>query len=130
MARIKAKNSKPEMRLRKALWHAGLRYRKNYKFLPGKPDIINKKYKLAIFVDGEFWHGHQWKVRKNKIKTNRAFWIPKIERNIQRDLENNFALKKKGYTVFRFWEQEVKHELGRCVKEVLDYVYSIKEPWA
>lgn len=128
MASIKGKNTKPEIRLRKALWHAGFRYRKNYKFLPGKPDIVSKKYKIAIFVDGEFWHGHRWETRKVTIKTNRAFWIPKIESNIQRDTKNNLALMSQGYKVFRFWEQEVRHELGQCVKQVLDYVYLMNDP--
>lgn len=128
MSGIKGKNTKPEVRLRKALWHAGLRYRKNYKLLPGTPDIINKKYKLAIFVDGEFWHGHEWKTKKAKIKSNRAFWIPKIEQNIRRDAENTLALEHLGYTVFRFWTMEIKHELGRCVKQILDYVHKRSMP--
>lgn len=122
MAKIKAKNTKPEIILRKVLWHAGLRYRKNYKKLPGRPDIVCKKYKLVVFVDGGFWHGHNWEEKKNKIKTNRGFWIPKIERNIQRDMENNRKLESQGYRVLRFWEHEVKKELGQCVKKVLDHI--------
>lgn len=128
MSGIKGKNTRPEVRLRKALWHAGLRYRKHDKHLPGTPDIISKKYKVAIFVDGEFWHGHNWSTKKASIKSNRAFWIPKIERNIQRDTENTLALERLGYTVFRFWTHEIKHELGHCIKQILDYVHRKSMP--
>ncbi|MDQ3394093.1 MAG: very short patch repair endonuclease [Bacteroidota bacterium] len=126
MSKIRGKNTKPELLLRKALWHAGLRYRKNFKNLPGKPDIVNNRLKLIIFIDGEFWHGYQWELKKDKIKSNRAFWIPKIERNMQRDLAHNFYYEQKGYKVFRFWAQEIKDELGSCLKQVLDYLH-IKE---
>ena len=122
MAKIKGKNTKPEILLRKALWAAGFRYRLHSKDLPGRPDISSKKYKLAIFVDGEFWHGKDWHLKRDSIKSNRAFWIPKIERNRQRDREVNAELEAMGYTVFRFWSIDVKKNLGRCVKEILDYV--------
>ncbi|MGY6742914.1 MAG: very short patch repair endonuclease [Cecembia sp.] len=89
MSRIKGKNTQPEKLLRKALWHAGVRYRSNKQKLPGKPDISLIKYKLVIFVDGSFWHGYDWENRKETIKSNRDFWIPKIERNRQRDREIN-----------------------------------------
>ena len=122
MSKIRGKNTRPEMRLRKALWHAGLRYRTNRKDVPGKPDIVIQKWKIALFVDGEFWHGYEWEIKREKIKSNRAFWIPKIERNMQRDREVNAILKKMGYEVFRFWEHEVKKEIGACIKQVLDFV--------
>ena len=122
MSKIRSKNTRPEMRLRKALWNAGLRYRLHRKDLPGKPDIAIQKIKVAIFVDGEFWHGYEWEKKREKIKTNRAFWIPKIERNMQRDREVNEELKKMGFEVFRFWEHEVKKEIGACIKQVLDFV--------
>lgn len=129
MSKIKGENTSAEKLLAKALWHSGIRYRKYCKNLPGKPDLVNKKLKLAIFVDGEFWHGYAWESKKAKIKSNRAFWIPKIERNMQRDVEVNAMLKTKGFRVFRFWEREVKYELGTCVKQVLDYVHlKIKYP--
>ncbi len=118
MGKIRGKNTKPELAFRKALWHAGYRYRIDYKKLIGKPDILLKKYKTAIFIDGEFWHGHNWEERKHKIKSNREFWIPKIERNIQRDDEVNKELKRLGYVVFRFWESEVKKNLDACVQKV------------
>ncbi|TMU54985.1 very short patch repair endonuclease [Flagellimonas algicola] len=119
MGKIRGKNTKPELAFRKALWAAGYRYRIDYKKLIGKPDIVLKKYRTAIFIDGEFWHGHNWEERKLKIKTNKEFWIPKIERNIQRDQEVNEALEEMGYTVFRFWESEVKKELESCLDKVI-----------
>lgn len=120
MSKIRGKNTKPELAFRKALWAAGYRYRIDYKKLIGKPDIALKKYKTVIFIDGEFWHGHNWEERKQKIKSNREFWIPKIERNIQRDGEVNQALKAMGYTVFRFWESDIKKNLDSCLQEVLE----------
>lgn len=126
MGKIRGKNTKPELAFRKALWEAGYRYRIDYKKLTGKPDIALKKYKTVIFIDGEFWHGYNWEERKHKIKTNREFWIAKIERNIQRDEEVNDALDEKGYKVFRFWETEVKKDLERCLEEVLTHLEQVK----
>lgn len=123
MAKIKSQNTKPELMFRKGLWVSGVRYRINDKSLPGKPDISNKSRKFVVFIDGEFWHGYNWEVKKSTIKSNRGFWIPKIERNIQRDSEVNAALKAKGFTVFRFWENEVKKEIGRCLNEVLQFIH-------
>ena len=74
--------------------------------------IVINKNKVIVFVDGEFWHGYNWEVKKKKIKTNRKFWIPKIERNMQRDKENSIALKKLGFKVLRFWEHEIVKDLG------------------
>lgn len=122
MSKIRGKNSKPELLLRKALWAKGVRYRVNNTQLPGKPDISIKKYKLAIFIDGEFWHGYNWDERKITIKSNRRFWIPKIERNLQRDKEVNQALQEMGYMVFRFWAKDIKTELGKCINDVLVYI--------
>lgn len=127
MGKIRAKNTKPELAFRKALWHVGYRYRIDYKKLIGKPDILLKKYKTAIFIDGEFWHGHNWEERKQKIKSNREFWIPKIERNIQRDEEVNSGLEKLGYKVFRFWESDVKKNLNGCVRKVTDHLRQKEE---
>ena len=122
MGKIRGKNTKPELAFRKALWAAGYRYRIDYKKLIGKPDIALNKYKTVIFIDGEFWHGHNWEERKQKIKTNREFWIPKIERNIQRDHEVNTELKRLGYTVFRFWARDVKKNLDDCLNRVLEHL--------
>jgi len=128
MSRIKAQNTKPEIRLRKVLWALGLRYRKNVKTLPGKPDLVLRKYKLVIFIDGEFWHGYKWGDKKEKIKSNRDFWIPKIERNMQRDREVDDRLRELGFTVIRFWEQQVRKDLNWCINLVLEKVsYALNE---
>jgi DNA mismatch endonuclease (patch repair protein) len=119
MSKIRGKNTKPELAFRKALYASGYRYRIDYKKLIGKPDIALPKYKTVIFIDGEYWHGKNWAKRKPKIKTNREFWIPKIERNMQRDQEVDQALKENGYAVFRFWETEIKKDLETCLAVVL-----------
>ncbi len=122
MGRIRSANTKPERRLRQALWQMGLRYRLCYTKIPGKPDLVFVGKKLAVFVDGEFWHGYDWANKRAKIKTNQAFWWPKIERNLQRDREVNAQLAALGWTVLRFWEQQVQHELGTCVSQVLAHL--------
>lgn len=122
MSKIRGKNSKPEMIFRRALWKKNVRYRVDSRQIPGRPDISIKKYKLAIFIDGEFWHGYNWEDRKDSIKSNRNFWIPKIERNMQRDRQVNRQLEQLGYTVFRFWEKEVKNELEKCINDVLVFI--------
>ncbi|MEM9679901.1 MAG: very short patch repair endonuclease [Bacteroidota bacterium] len=122
MSKIRRKNTKPEMLFRKALWHKGIRYRVDSKQLPGRPDVSIKKYRLAVFIDGDFWHGYDWEERKSQLKSNRDFWIPKIERNIQRDLEVNRALQEMGFTVFRFWESEIKSDLKTCINDVMVYI--------
>ena len=118
MSRIRGRDTKEELLLRKSLWHKGYRYRVNYKKLIGKPDIVFEKYKTVVFIDGEFWHGHNWEERRKAIKSNRDFWIPKIERNMQRDAEVNQVLQELGYTLFRFWGHEIKREFDRCLEEV------------
>ena len=127
MSKIKSSNTKPEQLLKKALWHSGLRYRSNRRRLPGKPDIAFIKYKLVVFIDGSFWHGHDWETRKKQIQSNRAFWIPKIERNMQRDREINQYYLSKGWKVLRFWDFEIKKELGVCVRKVLKTVITDHE---
>ncbi|HET6244817.1 MAG: very short patch repair endonuclease [Bacteroidetes bacterium] len=122
MSKIKSKGTKPEIAFRKALFSKGIRYRVNENSLPGKPDISIKKYKLAIFIDGEFWHGYNWEEKKKKIKTNKEFWIPKIERNMQRDKQNEDVLRSMGYIVFRFWEKEVHKNQDECIKRILHYL--------
>lgn len=122
MSKIRSKETKPEIKLRKFLWNLGIRYRKNVKKLPGTPDIVISKYRLVIFVDGEFWHGYKWDEKKNKIKSNRDFWIPKIERNMQRDRFNNQLLNKNGWTVFRFWDTQIKKEFVNCLFRIIDYI--------
>lgn len=114
----KSKGTKPELLLAEALWQAGFRYRKNSKTVFGKPDFSSKKYKIAVFVDGEFWHGKDWEDRKNDIKSNREFWINKIERNMQRDEEVNRRLKADGWQVFRFWDKEITKNVEICALEI------------
>lgn len=122
MSKIRGKNTKPELAFRKALYAKGYRYRIDYKKLIGRPDILLKKHKTAIFIDGEYWHGHKWEERKSKIKTNRDFWIAKIERNMQRDREVNQGLSNLGYAVFRFWENEIKKDLETCLEKVIAHL--------
>ncbi len=122
MSKIRSKETKPEVAFRKMLWHNGIRYRKNVKKLPGSPDIVLGKHKLIVFIDGEFWHGFHWEQKKDRIKSNRAFWIPKIERNMQRDRQNNQKLKEMGYTVLRFWANDIKKHPEICLQQVLGFV--------
>ncbi|WP_282779760.1 very short patch repair endonuclease [Phaeodactylibacter xiamenensis] len=122
MSRIRSKDTKAEVRLRKALWSRGYRYRKNVKSLPGSPDIAIKKYKVAVFIDGEFWHGYNWEEKQLTIKRNRAYWIPKIERNMERDRENTRKLQEKGWLVLRFWEQRLKKEFNVCLALITEAI--------
>ncbi len=123
MRAIKSTGTKDEIRLAKALWHLGYRYRKNNKTVFGKPDLTFKKYKIAVFVDSEFFHGKDWERQKDRIKSNREFWHKKIERNIQRDIEVNNYLTAQGWKIIRFWSKEVKKDLNSCIiiiqKEIL-----------
>lgn len=122
MSKIRGKNTKPELLLRKKLWQLGFRYRISDKSLPGKPDISNKSKKIAIFVDGEFWHGYNWEEKKYAIKSNQGFWIPKIERNMQRDEEVNYALEQMGYLVLRLWDFKIKKDLQACISKLSPYL--------
>jgi len=126
MSHIRSNDTSIEVLLRKALWHEGIRYRKNIKKLPGRPDIAITKYKIAIFCDGEFWHGKNWNTKKKTIKTNRDFWIAKIERNIKRDSKNEKELEKMGWVVLRYWGNEIKKGLTDCVSEIKETIYEIK----
>lgn len=114
MQAIKAKDTAIELLLRKELWSRGIRYRKNVKSIVGKPDIAFIKKKIAVFCDSEFWHGFDWERRKSDIKSNRDFWIPKIEKNIARDKEVNDALDADGWIVLRFWGQQIKKDVRAC----------------
>jgi DNA mismatch endonuclease (patch repair protein) len=114
MQRVRSKDSKIELLLRKELWRRGLRYRKNAKGIEGKPDIVFIGKKVAVFCDSEFWHGHNWEDRKDDFKSNRDFWIPKIERNMMRDTEVNAILEYDGWTVLRFWGTEIEKNAAGC----------------
>lgn len=122
MSKIRSKDTKPELILRKAIWAKGYRYRLRVKKLPGSPDIVFRKFKLVIFVDGEFWHGYNWYEKKKRLKSNRGFWIPKIERNMQRDEENNLLLMEDGWTVLRYWENKIKNDINACISEIEEYL--------
>ncbi len=115
MQAVKSKDSKIEMLLRHELWKRGLRYRKNVKTVFGRPDIAFIGKKIAIFCDSEFWHGYDWEKRKSDIKSNKDFWITKIERNIARDQKVNDYLKSQGWTVLRFWGKEIQKNVTHCV---------------
>lgn len=118
----KSTGTKPELVLAKAMWALGLRYRKNSRSIFGKPDFSFKKYKVAVFVDGEFWHGKDWEQRKAEIKGNREFWIAKIERNIRRDMEVTGRLKAEGWTVLRFWSNDVVKNAGCHAEKVKEII--------
>ena len=114
MRQVKNRASKIELMLRRELWGRNLRYRKNVSSIFGKPDIAFIGKKIAVFVDSEFWHGYNWEIRQAEIKSNREFWIPKIEKNIQRDALVNELLTKDGWIVLRFWGQEIKRDVVSC----------------
>jgi DNA (cytosine-5)-methyltransferase 1 len=118
MQAAKATGSKIEIALTKMLFARGHRYRKNDKTVFGKPDLTFKKHKIAVFIDGEFWHGKNWEVRKYDHKSNQDFWLPKIERNIERDKEVNSELENQGWTILRFWGKEIEKELLNCVLKI------------
>ncbi|WP_043923598.1 very short patch repair endonuclease [Leadbettera azotonutricia] len=122
MSRIKNKDTDIELLFRKALWHEGIRYRKNYPALPGKPDIAITRYKIAIFCDGEFWHGKNWQKQKSKIKNNKEYWIPKIENNMARDNKKEQELFRLGWIVLHFWGEEIKKDTAACVWEVKEHI--------
>lgn len=128
MQRIKAKDTSIEVKLRKALWNKGYRYRKNYGGLPGKPDIALTKYKIAIFCDSEFFHGKDWEVLKPKLEksNNSQYWIGKISRNRERDDEINKRLLFEGWTVIRFWGKEITKDVDECVKVIEEAIWDIK----
>ena len=128
MKNIKGKDTKIEVLLRKALWNKGYRYRKNYKKLEGKPDIVLTKYKIAIFCDGEFFHGKDWEKLKERLKSgnNGEFWIKKIARNMERDDNINKRLQFEGWTVLRFWGDDIKKNTEECVKTIEETVFDIK----
>ena len=114
MKAVKNKDSEIEILLRRELWSRGLRYRKNVKTVYGKPDIAFIGKKIAVFCDSEFWHGYAWEIAQDEFQSRRDFWIPKIERNIQRDKEVNERLRNEGWIVLRFWGREIKKDVSAC----------------
>ncbi len=127
MSAIPSKDTKPELMLRKALWKENLRYRVNYKKLPGKPDIVFTKQRLVVFCDGDFWHGHNWAIRgltslEEELESYSDFWRAKIMRNIERDTEVNQTLKEAGWYVLRIWESDIRTDIAGCVQLVKDAI--------
>lgn len=114
----KSKDTKPELTLRKELWHRGLRYRKNVKTLEGKPDIVFLRAQIAIFVDGRMWHGYDWEHQKKDFKSHQDYWIPKIERNMERDYSVTQELVEQGWLVLRFWDFEIEKNVVKCADKI------------
>ena len=128
MSRIRSKDTSIELILRKALWHCGIRYRKNYKLLPGTPDIAITKHRVAVFCDSEFFHGKDWEALKLRLEngSNSTFWIKKITRNMERDGEVNQALRFLEWTVLRFWGEDIKKHTEECVRTVEEAILDQK----
>jgi len=123
MSAIKSRDTEPELILRRAIWKQGLRYRVNMKNLPGKPDIVFTKAKIAVFCDGDFWHGHNWAIRglgsfEEELKSYSPFWREKIVGNVERDKRHNETLENDGWLVLRFWESEIRDDADTCAKRV------------
>ena len=125
MSRIRSKDTSIEVILRKALWKRGIRYRKNYKGLPGSPDIAITKYQIAVFCDSEFFHGKDWEELKLRLANgnNSAFWIRKITRNKERDLENEKSLHFQDWLVLRFWGEDIRKHTEDCVRVVEEAIF-------
>ena len=128
MSKIKGSNTKIEIALRKALWSKGYHYRKNYKELPGRPDIALTKYKIAIFCDSEFFHGKDWEVMKPRLEKgkNPEYWVKKIERNKQRDIEKDQVLQYLGWTVIHFWGKDILKKPEECVRVIEEVIFDQK----
>lgn len=127
MRNIKSKDTSIEVRLRKEMWRRGYRYRKNDKSLPGTPDITMYKYKIAIFCDGEFFHGKDWEVLRPKLmkSNNSDYWISKISNNIERDDQVNKSLLCKGWTVIRFWGNDIKKDIDGCMEVIEETIMDL-----
>lgn len=132
MSAIKQKKTEPELLLRRKLWGLGFRYRKNYKKLPGKPDIAFIGKKVAVFCDGDYWHGHNWAIRgygslEQELSRYSDFWRDKILRNIARDEKNNSLLSEMGWIVVRLWESDIRDNIDICVEKICDALDSKKQ---
>ena len=124
MSHVKTKRNSAEVMIAKSLWHRGYRYRLNYKALPGSPDIALTKYRIAIFIDGEFWHGKDFEQRKTKLKNNKDYWIEKIQENIDRDLRNDKLLRQMDWYPIHFWSNDVIKYCNQCIDEI---IYTIED---
>ena len=125
MSNIKNKDTSIELKLRKALWEKGYRYRKNYNKLPGKPDIVLTKYRIVIFCDSEFFHGKDWEKLKLQLEKgkNSEFWINKISKNIERDEKIEKELNFMGWTVLRFWGKDINKNVDECIKVIEEKIF-------
>lgn len=128
MSRIRGKDTSIELTLRKALWAEGFRYRKNYKVLPGSPDICLTKYKIAIFCDSEFFHGKDWKILKPRVQNgnNGEYWVKKIQENMNRDDENDKKLLFLGWTVIHFWGKDILKNTDECIRVIKEAIFDLK----
>ena len=128
MKSIKSRDTKPEVLLRKALWHEGYRYRKNYKALKGTPDIVLTKYHIVIFVDSEFFHGKDYDELISRLKRGKRpeYWSNKIEQNIKRDIATEAEMRGMGYTVLRFWGEDVIRDVDSCIKTIKETIWNSK----
>lgn len=131
MARVRDRDTSPELALRKALWRRGVRYRLHRADLPGKPDLVFPHQRVAVFVDGDFWHGNQWRRRGLKSLEDQfrgspsaAYWIPKIKKNVERDKLNTERLRVAGWRVLRIWESEIRGDQDECVDRVVSILQS------
>lgn len=128
MKSIKSRDTKPEVLLRKALWQEGYRYRKNYKALKGTPDIVLTKYHIVIFVDSEFFHGKDYDALIDRLKRGKRpeYWSNKIDQNIKRDMATDAELRGMGYTVLRFWGEDVIRDVDSCIKTIKETIWNSK----
>lgn len=128
MKNIRSKDTSIELKLRKELWRRGYRYRKNYTELPGKPDIVLTKYKIAIFCDSEFFHGKDREVLKPQLEKgkNADFWIEKISKNQQHDDDINKQLQFLGWTVIRFWGKDIMKKTDECIQVIEENIFEQK----
>ena len=118
MQAIRSKDTKPEVRLRSALRKAKIKFKGNVNTIVGKPDFVITNKKVVVFVDGEFWHGYEWKKKKRTIRKNKKYWVAKIERNICRDKKYNLQLRKTGWKVVRFWQHQIERDTDKCIAKI------------
>lgn len=125
MSGVRSKDTNIELKLRKAIWEKGYRYRKNVRSLPGTPDIVLTKYKIAVFCDSEFWHGKDWEVLKPRLEngSNPDFWVNKIEKNRLRDDKVNKQLLFLGWTVIRFWGIDILKKTDECIRVIEETIF-------
>ena len=126
MANVKLKHSSEEIAVAKRLWREGFRYWLNYRKLPGSPDIAIKKHRIAVFIDGEFWHVYNWSERKKKLKRNREYWVAKIEENIKRDQRVDKTLISLGWKPIHIWSIDVKKNLYGCIDLIKEKLNEVK----